>query len=191
MPEEPTVSTTGPDAPKVDADAAKPPTETDWTAEARKWEQRAKDNMKRVQELEPKAQQFAALEEASKSDLTKALEDVQRWQTDAQQWRTAAVSARVEAIASGDFADPSDAVTAVDPSKYLDAGGQIDEAAIRADLAEVLQRKPHWRRAEPGAASPRVPAPNPAQGSGVNGRVATSPAAEFASILQAQMPTRA
>jgi hypothetical protein len=42
--------------------------ETDWKAEARKWETRAKDHQKRISELEPKAKQAEAFEQASKSD---------------------------------------------------------------------------------------------------------------------------
>lgn len=46
---------------------------TDWKAEARKWEQRAKDANSRVKELEPFQAKATELEEASKSDLEKAL----------------------------------------------------------------------------------------------------------------------
>lgn len=149
----------------------------------------AKNLRDRVKEAEPIVSQWKALEEASKTETQRAQEEATRWQTEAANWRTAAVSSRVETLAASDFADPSDALAGIgDPAKYLDAGGQIDEAAIQADLAALLERKPHWRRtSEPGVAAPRVPAPNPAQGSGVNGKSAADPASEFAAILQGQL----
>jgi hypothetical protein len=172
-----------PDAPESPAEATK---ETDWVAEARKWEQRAKANAAKLKEAEPIVSQWKALEEASKTETQRAQEEATRWQTEAQTWRTAAVSSRVETLASSDFADPSDALSGLgDPAKYLDAGGQINEDAIKADLAALLERKPHWRRAADQApAAPRIPAPNPAQGSGVNGKPAANPAAEFGALIQ-------
>lgn len=130
--------------------------------------------------------EYQRLVQASKSDLERTTEELNRWQADAQKWRQAAVGSRIEALAAVEFADPSDAVSALDPAKYLDAGGQIDEAAIKADLAAVLEKKPHWRRAADAAPpTPRPPAPNRAQGAG--GNAAPDPAAEFAAILQGQL----
>jgi hypothetical protein len=76
-----------------------------------------------------------------------------------------------------------DALSA-DPSKYLGVDGQINDDAIRTDLADVLTRKPHWRRSTetPG---PRLPAPNAAQGTG--GAASTDPATQFASLIQGQL----
>lgn len=48
--------------------------DTDWKAEARKWEQRAKDANRRAKELEPLAAKVTEVEEASKSELQKAQE---------------------------------------------------------------------------------------------------------------------
>lgn len=166
--------------------------ETDWKAEARKWEQRAKDNLSKLKEAEPIVSQWKALEEASKTETERAKEEAARWQNEATTWRTQAVSSRVETLASSDFADPSDALAGIgDPAKYLDAGGVINEAAIKADLAALLERKPHWRRntTDPAPAGPRTPAPNPAQGSGVNGTAAADPAQQFAALIRSQMGT--
>lgn len=187
MPDEPTQPVQQPTEPP----AQEPPAETDWKAEARKWEQRAKDNKAKLDEAAPKLTEYDRLVEAGKTDLERATADVNRWQTEAETWRKAAVGNRVEALASVDFADPSDAVSALAEKNYLDAGGQIDEAAIKADLAEVLAKKPHWRRtADPsGPPAPRPPAPNPAQGSG-GGNPSADPAQEFAAILQGQITGR-
>lgn len=59
----PTPTPTDPPAPK----------ETDWVAEARKWEQRAKDNGKRAKDNEDAARRLTELENASKSDLERAI----------------------------------------------------------------------------------------------------------------------
>jgi hypothetical protein len=181
-----------PETPETPAETPETPAEEskeiDWKAEARKHEARAKEYRQKYQEAEPIVSQWKALEEASKTETQRAQEEATRWQTEAQTWRTKAVSSRVETLASADFADPSDALSAVnDPAKYLGVDGSIDEAAIKADLAALLERKPHWRRATDAPAGPRVPAPNPAQGSGVNGRPASNPAAEFQAFLQRQI----
>ena len=186
------MSETTPDQPTEAAEApaeATEGTEIDWKAKAREWERRAKENHQKLKEAEPIVSQWKALEEASKSELQRAQEELTRWQTEAQTWRGQAVASRVERIAADQFADPSDALSAIDPGKYLDAGGQINEDAIKADLDALLERKPHWRKTTPdaGPVSPRIPAPNPAQGSGVNGAAAADPAQQFAAILRSQM----
>jgi hypothetical protein len=138
-------------------------------------------------EQQQKLDEYERLVQASKSELERQTEEVTRWQSDAERWRTAAVTSRVEALAGQDFADPSDAATALtDPGKYLDAGGVIDETAIRRDLAALLERKPHWRRTD-ATPVPRVPAPNRAQGSGTDGKATADPAAEFAAFMQGQL----
>lgn len=134
-----------------------------------------------------KLAEYERLEQASKTELERATEELNRWQSEAEKWRTTSVGSRIEALAAPEFADPSDAASALDPSKYLDSGGQIDEAAIRKDLAALLEKKPHWRRQSDTPSGPRLPAPNPSQGSGANGRPTSNPANEFASILQAQL----
>lgn len=136
-------------------------------------------------EQKQKLSEYERLEQASKSELDRKTEEVTRWQTEAERWRTASVSARIEALAGQDFADPSDAAAALaDPSKYLDAGGVVDETAIKADLAALLERKPHWRRSEGG---PRVPAPNHSQGTSVNGGAPQSPAEQFGALMRQKL----
>lgn len=148
---------------------------------------RVKSQFKDYGELKMKAAELDQMRQTSQTESERQAAELVRWQSEAERWRTDAVGSRIQAVAASDFADPSDAVTALDPAKYLDASGQIDEDAIRADLADVLERKPHWRRADGAPPAPRVPAPNPNQGSGQNGRSAPDPAAEFASILQGQL----
>lgn len=168
-------------------DPAQDSAETDWKAEARKWEQRAKENKAKLDEASPKLAEYAAWEEASKSELDRANEQTARWQTEATKWRSSTVTARIEALAAPDFAYPADAVGKLDPAKYLDASGLIDEALIKADLDALLSERPNWRRG--GTDSPggrRLPAPNNSQGKSANPAPVT-PAEEFASLLRQKL----
>lgn len=193
---EPTTPAAQPATPPTAAPPAAAPAETDppkapkddihnadgtvnWQAAARKWEKEAKAARKQALTDEQKQQldEYNALLEASQSDMqrkeaemARQATEMARWQTEAEKWRTTSVTSRIEAIAATSFDNPGDAVLVLsEPSKYLDAGGVIDEAAIKADLEAVLEQRPHWRRQESTPTSPRVPAPNRNQGSGGNG----------------------
>lgn len=163
------------------------PAPVDWEAEAKKWEKRSKDNFARLKEAEPKLAEYEQLKAASQTDAERQAQELNRWQSEAETWRKAAVGNRIQALAAVDFADPSDAVAALAEHNFLDAGGQIDEDAIRSELAAVLERKPHWRRPSEGAAAPvtRTPAPSAAQGTG--GTPPNDPAAQLAAIVQGQL----
>lgn len=99
--------------------------------------------------------------EASKTDAQRKDEELSRLQAESQKWRTATVTSRIEALAASDFAFPSDAVDKLKPEKYLGDDGSIDEKAIKADLAKLLEQRPNYRA---DRRDPRVPAPNYAQG---------------------------
>lgn len=58
-------------APAPETPAQEP---TDWKAEARKWESRAKENLAKVTELSPAAARLAEIEEANKTAEQKAAE---------------------------------------------------------------------------------------------------------------------
>jgi len=107
-----------------------------------------------------KLTEYDRLVQASKSDLEKAQEAAAKNEARATSLLTRAVKAEVKALAVEGFADPDDAATALDPSKYATPEGDVDTEAIKADLADLLTRKPHWAR------SGQAPAlrPNPAQG---------------------------
>lgn len=53
-----------------------PAQETDWKTEARKWEQRAKENLAKVNELSPAAARLAEIEESNKTAEQKTAERV-------------------------------------------------------------------------------------------------------------------
>jgi hypothetical protein len=147
---------------------------------------RTKNQFKDYAEAKAKAAELDTIKAANQTESERLSQEVTRWQTDAEQWRNAAVGSRVQALASLDFADPTDAVTALSGTNFLDAAGQINEEAIKAELAAVLERKPHWRRTEQGTPTPRIPAPNRAQGTS-GGAPATDPAQQFAALIQGQI----
>lgn len=147
---------------------------------------RTKAQFKDYQQLKSAADELAQIKTANQTEAQRQAEELTNWQNQAEQWRKAAVGSRIEALASGVFADPSDAVTALAENNYLDAGGQIDTDAIQRDLADVLERKPHWRKPEQGPSGPRVPAPNLNQGNSAGG-AQNDPAAVFGAIVRNQL----
>jgi hypothetical protein len=96
------------------------------------------------------------------------------------------VKTEVRALAMSGFADPEDAVGALDLDSYIDSDGDIDEAAIKADLEALLERKPHWAKPQPPE-GPRRPAPDRTQASGANKPRPTDPADVFAGWLKPQL----
>lgn len=119
----------------------------------------------KLREAEPALADYNRLVEASKTDLERAQEAAQRESMRADGLLSRAVQSEVKALAADGFADPSDAGAFLDLKKYATADGDVDTEAIRADLADLLLRKPHLGKV-PGA---RTPAPNPAQGASGSG----------------------
>ena len=67
----------------------------------------------------------------------------------------------MKALAAGKFADPSDALAFLgDTGKYVGEDDSINTDTIAADLAALLDSKPHLASQQ----APNVPRPNPAQG---------------------------
>jgi hypothetical protein len=112
---------------------------------------------RQVKDAEPIVKKWQELEEASKSELEKAQAAATKAAERAAGFVKRAVVAEIRAAATG-FADPSDAVAFLsDTSKYSDDNGDIDTDAIKADLADLLKRKPHLA----GTPSTRAPLPDP------------------------------
>jgi hypothetical protein len=159
-------------APSADPAAADPPVPTepatpepkDWESEAAKWKRQARENEARAKANADAAKRLAEIEDAAKSEAEKLAEKLAAAEERVAAATKRAVSAQIKAMATGRFADSSDAVDALTASgvSFLDDGGQIDETAIEAALADLLERKKHW--AAPDASGPRTPAPDPAQG---------------------------
>lgn len=96
------------------------------------------------------AARVKAFEDAGKTAEQKAADEMNAMQERVRIVTARAVAAEVRALAAGQFADPSDAVAFLDPSKYAGADGEVDTATLKADLADLLKRKPHLAAAQRG-----------------------------------------
>ncbi|HET6916600.1 MAG TPA: hypothetical protein VFH56_10975 [Acidimicrobiales bacterium] len=87
---------TEPVAPNAET-AETQPAEIDWKAKAREWEKRAKDNFAQINELKPLADQFRALEEASKSEAQRLADAAETAKREAEAARSDAIRYKVAA----------------------------------------------------------------------------------------------
>jgi hypothetical protein len=161
-------------------------------AKIRKANQEAKNLRQRLKELEPKAAELQAIKDAEKTESERLNDQLQRANDQIARTRQSLAKARVQALAGAPsedraaFTDPEDAVGALDLSSYIDSDGDIDESAIEADLQALLERKPHWAKAQPQE-GPRRPAPDRTQASGANNQRTLTPADEFAAWTKSRL----
>ncbi len=161
-------------------------------AKIRKANSEAANLRKRLKELEPKAAELQRIKDAEKSESERLNEQLQRANDQVVKTRQRLAKARVQAIAGASsddraaFTDPEDAVGALDLDSYINEDGDIDEAAIEADLQALLERKPHWARVQPPE-GPRRPAPDRTQASGANKSRTPNPRDEFAGWLNTRL----
>lgn len=155
-------------------------------AELRKKNSEAANLRKRLKELEPAAAELQRIKDAEKTESERLNDQLQRAQDQITKTRQKLVRSQVQALAMTGFADPEDAVGALDLGSYIDSDGDIDEAAIKADLDALLERKPHWAKTQPQE-GPRRPAPDRTQASGANKTRPPAPGDEFAGWLTPQL----
>ena len=100
--------------------------ETDWKAESRKWESRAKENLAAAKANEDAARRLREVEESGKSDLQRALDQIEALKAEAEQSKAAAAQAEravlVEKVAASKGV----------PAKYL-SGDSEDDLVASAD----------------------------------------------------------
>lgn len=135
--------------------------ETDWVAEARKWEKRAKENAARAKALEPKAAEYDKLAEASKTELERAQEAARLASDSLATYRERVASAELRAALTGIVPDPASVIEDLNLSRFIGEDGEVNTDAVAAlrgkyEAAFVREGK-------------RAPAPNPAQGSSASG----------------------
>jgi hypothetical protein len=161
-------------------------------AKIRKANSEAANLRKRLKEQEPQLAELQRIKDSEKSESERLNDQLAAAQEQITATRKRLVTARVQAIAGASvedraaFADPEDAVGALDLGSYIDSDGDIDEAAIEADLQALLERKPHWARVQPPE-GPRRPAPDRTQASGANKQRSLTPADEFAGWMKSQL----
>lgn len=183
--EEPQVTET---APEADGAEEEPFDRKRAEAALKKKNSEAENLRKRLKELEPLAAKAKELEDAQKSEAERLNDQLTVARERAEKAVRAAVASKVEALAR-DFADPEDAVGSLDLTTFVDDEGVIDTDAIKAALADLLKRKPHWARPDEGG--PRRPAPDRTQGSSGNGnRSPSEPAQIFAGLMEQALKGR-
>jgi hypothetical protein len=155
-------------------------------AELRKKNNEAKNLRERLKKAEPLLAELKRIKDADKSESERLTDQLAQAQDQVTKTRQRLVRTQVQALAMAGFADPEDAVGALDLDSYIDSDGDIDEAAIKADLDALLERKPHWAKTQPQE-GPRRPAPDRTQASGANKTKAPSPRDEFSGWLSSQL----
>jgi hypothetical protein len=124
-------------------------------AKIRKANSEAANLRKRLKELEPKAAELQRIKDSEKTESERLNDQLQRANEQVTKTRQRLVRSQVKALAGAAtddraaFADPADAFGELDLDSYIDSDGDIDEAAIEADLQALLERKPHWARPSP------------------------------------------
>ncbi|WP_030704064.1 hypothetical protein [Streptomyces griseus] len=180
------------DAQEATAEDEKPFDRKVAEAKIRKANSEAKNLRERLKKLEPAAAELQRIKDAEKTESERLNDQLARANEQITKTRERLAKARVQALAgvAADerpaFTDPEDAVGALDLNSYIDSDGDIDEAAIEADLQALLQRKPHWARVQPQE-GPRRPAPDRTQASGANKTRPPAPGDEFAGWLTPQL----
>lgn len=155
-------------------------------AELRKKNSEAANLRKRLKELEPLARKAKEFEDAQKTETERLTERLQQADERIAATRKRLVASEVKTLALNAFADVDDPLGELDLDSYIDSDGDVDTAAIQADLDALLERKPHWARVQPQE-GPRRPAPDRTQASGANKKQAPSPRDEFAGWLSSKL----
>ena len=180
-------ATVADDAQEADAGGEEKPFDRKkFEAELRKKNNEAANLRKRLKELEPAAAELHRIKDAEKTESERLNDQLARAQEQVTKTRQRLARTQVQARAMTGFADPEDAVGALDLDSYIDSDGDIDEAAIKADLEALLERKPHWAKSQPQE-GPRRPAPDRTQASGANKTRPPAPGDEFAGWLKPQL----
>lgn len=123
--------------------------ETNWKAEARKWEQRAKENSEAAKKL-------AKFEDEKKSAEQRAQDAATAAEKRATEALHRVASAEVRAALTGVVTDPSAIVEDLNLSRFITSEGEVDSEAIGKLREKYAAFSPQ---------QPKSPKPNPAQGS--------------------------
>jgi hypothetical protein len=174
------------DAQEADADEEKPFDRKKFEAALRKKNSEAENLRKRLKEQEPQLAELQRIKDAEKTESERLNDQLEAARQQIANTRQRLAKSRVQALAGASFADPEDAVGALDLDSYIDSDGDIDEAAIEADLQALLERKPHWAKTQPPE-GPRRPAPDRTQASGANKTRPLTPEDEFSGWLKSQL----
>lgn len=155
-------------------------------AKIRKANQEAANLRKRLKELEPLAAKAKEIEDAQKTEAERLQAQLADREKQITQIRKRAVKSEVRSMAAEEFADKTDPEAHLDLDSYIGDDGDIDTDQIKADLADLLERKPHLGKPVKEAERKR-PAPDKTQASGANKTRSKDPADEFAGFFKSQL----
>lgn len=141
---------------------------------------------KRLKELEPLAAKAKELEDAQKTETERLQSKLTEREQQIDQIRMRAVKSEVRSLAADLFADKTDPEAHLDLTAYVGDDGDIDTDQITADLADLLERKPHLGKAKPDTER-RRPAPDRTQASSAKQASTKNPADEFAGFFKSQL----
>ena len=113
---------------------------TDWKAEARKWEGRAKSNNDRIRELEEKAKRLDELEAANKSDIERANDAATKAQASADEWKSKFEALESERRHELDVREKA-AQYGIDADVLMRMGGDVEENAKFLKAKEAARPK--------------------------------------------------
>jgi chromosome segregation ATPase len=179
---------TDPDDKPQEGNAAEPFDAARAQAKIRKANQEAASLRRRLKELEPLAEEARQAKAAQQTEAERLQAQLAEREKEITQIRKRAVKSEVRSMAADLFADKTDPEAHLDLDAYVGDDGEIDTDQIKADLADLLERKPHL--AKPKAEEPqqrRRPAPDKTQASGANQPRVKNPADEFAGFVQSRL----
>ena len=160
-------------------------------AKIRKVNQEAASLRKRLKELEPLAAKAKQIEDAERTEVERLQSRLTEREQEIARLRKRTVKSEVRALAASAFADPTDPEALLDLDGYVGDDGEIDTDQIKADLADLLERKPHLGKPKPkdpeDSERRRRPAPDRTQASGANQTRAKDPADEFAGFVNSRL----
>lgn len=160
-------------------------------AKIRKANQEAASLRKRLKAIEPLAAKAKEIEDAQKTEVQRLQDRLDAAERRSAEFRGRAVTSEVRAMAADLFADKTDPEAHLDLDTYIGDGGEIDTDQIKADLAELLERKPHLGKPKPKDTEEperrRRPAPDRTQASGANQTRPKNHADEFAGFVNSQL----
>lgn len=145
--------------------------ETDWKAEARKWEDRSKANKAEADANRAAAEELARLKEAQKSDAEKAADARASAERERDQAKAELKAARLEsAIARhAGNADPARLLDSVKFRASVDRLDPGDEKAIKAAITEFVRANPWASRVQVTSGDTAAGFTNPVTGKGLEG----------------------
>jgi hypothetical protein len=139
------------------------------------------------QEIKAALAKLEQLENAQKSESERAADALaaaeRKAEETASRLRAKTAENALITAASGKLRVPSDAVLHLGGKVEVDDEGNVDPNSVGALIDDLLTSRPDLAATQ----DPRVPVPNPAQGTSSNGSGSANPRAEFAALFNSAL----